>query len=236
MKKKASKNPQYSVSFDIDFARNSHPGCFFALEGIDGSGKTTQAQKVVEMLDGKGIKCVYTKEPTDEPTGKMIRKILNGEMSVPPVSFQYLFSADRAVHQEHVVSHLKKGVHVITDRYFWSSIPYGMVDRGESADYLLVAYSILSMYHRFLLPDVTFFLDITAEIGMKRIAQSRNKKEIYEQKGKLEKIRGGYDVLLKRFSHEFEIVNGEADVYEISDDLFNRIDKYIEKRDYESSN
>jgi len=178
-----------NVNFDIEFKKNPYPGKFIALEGIDGSGKTTHAQMLCRELQKKGYKAHCTKEPTDGEIGKFIRRILSGELKVSPVGLQYLFNADRAVHQEEIIEYLKKGDIVVTDRYFWSSVAYGVSDLGVIDDYYFVVYSMLSFYNRFLLPDVTFYLNISAETGTKRISGMDKKKEIYENKNKLVKIK-----------------------------------------------
>lgn len=214
----------YHIEFDLEFKKNSYPAKFIVLEGIDGSGKTTQAKKLVKHVTHKGVKCIYTKEPTDEVTGKLIRRILAGKILVPPVAFQYLFAADRAVHQVHVEKYLKSGLTVVSDRYFWSSAVYGMVDRGISSyegdkERLLVALSILSMYHRFLVPDYTFYLKISAKDAVRRIDKTKKELEIYEKKEKLEKLRLGYEWLAKKFAKEITIINGNQSVEEVTREI-----------------
>lgn len=220
----------YHIAFDLEFRKNPHPGKFIVVEGIDGSGKTTQANRLVNYLLSKGIKSVYTKEPTDEVTGKLIRRILKGKISVSPVALQYLFAADRAVHQIQLESYLKKGLYVVSDRYFWSSAVYGMVDRGISSnendkERLLVMLSILSMYHRFILPDYTFYLKVSTKKAIKRMDKTEKELEIYEKKEKLEKIRLGYGWLAKKFAHEITIVDGENKVEEVTTDILNKLPK-----------
>src|SRR5258708_38846651 len=115
---------KHNVNFSIEFRSNAYPGKFIAIEGIDGSGKTTQAEHLVARLKKEGYKAIYTHEPTDEPTGKFIKQVLLGELVVPPVALQYLFGADRAVHLEQIQKLLVEGYLVVTDRYFWSSVAY----------------------------------------------------------------------------------------------------------------
>ncbi|MEK7534389.1 MAG: dTMP kinase [Patescibacteria group bacterium] len=210
----------YNVSFNTDFRRNPYKGRFIVIEGMDGSGKTTQAKRLVEYLEEKKIESVYTKEPTDEITGKLIRKILSGKLALAPVAFQYLFAADRAVHQVEISSYLEKGITVVSDRYFWSSAVYGMVDRETSKENdrerILVALSILSMYHRFLLPDCTFYLKVSTQEAVRRIDKKAEELEIYEEKEKLEKIREGYEWLAKKFTKEIAIIDGEKSVEEVT--------------------
>jgi dTMP kinase len=218
---------KYKVSFEIDFARNTHPGKFITIEGMDGSGKTTQVNNLVESLNRKGIKAVFTKEPTDGEIGKMIRTILAGKVKIPPVAFQYLFVADRAVHQEEIIRELKKGTYVICDRYFWSALVYGMLDVGavdtSEKKRLMTSYSILSMYHKFLVPDYTFYLSISVNEVMKRIKKSRDELSIYETRAKIDKLRTGYEWLSKNFPKEITRIDGEREIREITGEIVKKL-------------
>ena len=210
---------KYNVSFELDFKRNPYRGKFMVLEGIDGSGKTTQAHNLVKELEKKGLKVVYTKEPTDEVTGKMVRDFLIGKIKLPPVAFQYLFAVDRAVHQEEIKKYLEKGTTVVSDRYFWSALIYGMLDVGaignkNEGQRLLAAYGILSMYHRFIAPDYTFYLSVTAKTAMQRIAKKTEK---------IEKLREGYEWLAKKFAKEITVVDGEGSVEEVTKRIVSKL-------------
>lgn len=215
---------QYHVSFDLDFKRNPYSGKFVVVEGIDGSGKTTQAKIVAEKIDN----AVYTKEPTDGPIGQFIRKAISGtENELPPVALQHLLSADRAVHEEEVKGFLEKGKTVVSDRYLWSSVAYGMADR-EAFDYkdgkiLLVAQSILSAYHQFILPDVTLYLDVSVDTALKRLNQMKKNRELYETREKLEKIYKGYRWLIEQFPREITVVDGGRSVDQVTTDLMQKI-------------
>ena len=218
---------RYPVNFSVGFKKHKSKGLLIAIEGMDGSGKTTQAQRLVEELKKKKIKAIYTKEPTDEPTGKMIRQILSGELKVPPLSLQYLFCADRGVHQVELEKLLEKGYVVVTDRYFWSAVAYGISDLDGKPDYYMAAFSILSMYNQFLSPDYTFYLDVSVEEAYERIKKSAKHGEIYDKKEKLIKIQKGYEVLVKKYPTEFTRVNGERGVEELLEDLVKRVNKKV---------
>lgn len=213
---------KYDVSFSIDFKRNTYPGKFIALEGIDGSGKTTQVKRLVEELQKNGKKAIYTKEPTDGPIGQLIRKILKGEIKVAKASFQHLFSADRASHEEEMIQNLKSGVTVVCDRYFWSSVAYGIADTHEERDYYLTALSILSVYNRFLAPDFTFYLKVSVEEALRRLSYMHKTQEIYEKKEKLEKISAGYEWLIQKFPKEIAIIDGERGVEEVTEEIIKK--------------
>src|SRR2546423_574568 len=95
---------KYHISFDLELRRNPYKGTYIALEGIDGSGKSTQIAALQAYFEKKGEKITLTFEPrNDIITGEIIRDILSGAVSVPPSALQYLYSANRAVNHEEIV-------------------------------------------------------------------------------------------------------------------------------------
>lgn len=219
----------YHIEFDLNFKRNTYGGLFIAVEGIDGSGKTTQVERVAERLSASKVVFV-TKNPTDSPVGQFIRKVLKREIVLPPASFQYLFSADRQVQQGEVIEHLKKGEVVITDRYFWSALAYGLVDRGatdfdQNGKQLLIAQGILSMYHQFIVPDFTFLLHISAEEARKRLSTMEKAKELYEEEEKLKNIDAAYNWIIEQFPKEITVVDGEQPVDAVTEEIIGKLPK-----------
>ena len=209
------------VSFDIDFKRNTYPGKFIVLEGIEASGKTTQ----VARLGKEFPDAVLTKNPTDSQIGSLIRnEVLGGHSTIPPVAYQYLFAADREIQQAEILGYLKKGKTVISDRYFWSSVAYGIADR-EGLDYSdwenvsLTSFSILSMYHQFVLPDISIYLEISLDESLKRIRGSKKHTEIYDNPKMNVKIKKGYKWLLEKFTQEFKIVSAEKSEGKLTEEL-----------------
>lgn len=221
----------YHLELDIDLKRNPYKGIYIALEGVDGSGKTTQAKELAKYFESKGKKVIHTREPRKEGLiGDIVQKVLTGKYKMSSVALQYLFSTDRVLHHEDVIlPALKKGQIVISDRCFWSAIVYGILDRTKgkydykSADFLLIAHSILSMYHQFTVPDYTFYLKISLNTSMKRISSKSDVKEIYEDKKKLEKLVKGYDWLVKKFNKEITTVNGEGDVNKVTEEMIKKL-------------
>lgn len=213
-----------SVSFDLEFRKNPYKGKLIVIEGIDGAGKTTQAKEVVKMLNKQGVNASYTKEPTDQVIGQFIREnILSGKMQVNQIAEQYLFNADRAMHMEKIEALLEKGMVIVMDRYFWSSVAYAMSNMGGVMDWYLVAYSILSFYHQFLLPDFTFFLEVDYQVALKRIEQSGKHKEIYDNIEKLPKIQNNYEKLMKKFPEAFTMINANRPAEEITEEIVEKI-------------
>lgn len=225
---------KYHIEFDIDFKRNTSKGLYIALEGIDGSGKTTQVDELVAYYKNQGREVVKTREPRKDVglIGKLIQEILHGKANVSPVAFQYLFSADRQLHhQELILPALKAGEVVISDRCFWSAIPYGLLDKEEKVEensihQKLVAQSILSFYHEFTVPDITLYLQTSLKTAMDRVEKAEGKQhEIYEDKVKLRRAIQGYDWLLKEFPKEFTIIDASKSVEIVTKEIISVINK-----------
>lgn len=218
---------KYPVNFEIELKKNVYKGFYIALEGIDGCGKTTQLAKLTEYFESLGREVIVTREPRKKGIiGDLVHKVLLGEVNLPSVSLQYLFSADRAAnHQEIVLPALKEGKVVITDRCFWSAIVYGILDRTggkydkKDADLLLMTQSILSMYHQFTVPDYTFYLKIPLEESWKRLKAKDDVKEIYEDKDKIAKVLTGYEYLKDRFTGAITEIDGNQPVENVTEDI-----------------
>lgn len=214
---------KYPIKFELEFKKHEFPGTFIVFEGVDASGKTTHSKDLVEKLKKEGYKAIYTKEPTDGIIGKLIREVLNRRIKMPSISLQYLFNADRGVHQEEIENWLKEGYIVVSDRYFWSSVAYGMADLSRSADFYLTAFSILSFYDQFISPDYTFFLDVEIDEAVRRIEESKKHREIYEPADMLVKIDNSYEKLIDRFKEEFTVIDANKSIDEVTSDLFSKV-------------
>lgn len=218
---------KYHLEFDIEFKQNQYTGLFIALEGIDASGKSTQATLIKERLGKKG-RTVLIKNPFEGEIGQFVRRILSGESKVPSITLQYLISANRQVQQLEIVEQLKKGSDVIIDRYIWSAVAYGIFDKGADdiekiSQWLLVEQSILSMYHQFIMPNYNFYLDIAPEIAVSRLSQMKKKHEIYEDEEKIKKISEIYDWLIKKYKDQFFVINGEQSEEKVTEEILKHI-------------
>ena len=151
-------------------------GIFIAIEGIDGSGKTTQARMLAEWLQTIGKKVILTKEPSSSFWGRFAR-FLSGYTSSDIL--QRLFAMDRTSHLKNVVSPaLHDGYVVICDRYVLSAIAYS---RDERKAKLRNA--------RFPAPNLTIVLDVPVEASQKQL---KRKKSAFEKTGVLERARKKY--------------------------------------------
>lgn len=225
---------KYHVEYDIEFKKNPYKGLYIAIEGIDGSGKTTQVEALKKYFESQGAKVVLTSEPRSESVvGKIIRDILRSNIQVPPESLQYLYSADRAInHMTIVEPALISGKTVLSHRSFWSVIPYGVMDKGldeyneKEGQILAVAHGLLSMYHQFISPDLTFYLDVSVDTAMDRLSKMKKVKEIYEKKEKLSRIIQGYKWQLREFQGEFVAIDGERSEEEVSNEMIHKIESF----------
>ncbi|MBP7832996.1 MAG: dTMP kinase [Candidatus Levybacteria bacterium] len=222
----------YNVNFDIELKKNSYPGLYIALEGIDGSGKTTQVELLAKEFEKSGKTVIRTHEPRrDGVIGDLVQNVLKEEVSIPEIAVQYLFAAQRAVHLEEVIiPGLQSGAVIISDRCFWSSIPYGMLDRFESGreespDQMLSALSILSMYHEFIAPDISVLLDVSVETASKRLGELGRKAELYEKAEKLNKIKNGYEFLMEKFPDALTQIDGDKDVSNVTSEILSILPK-----------
>ncbi len=222
---------KYHIEFDIELRKNPYKGLYFAMEGVDGSGKTTQAKLLTRYFRSKGKEVVQVREPRKEGIiGDTIKKVLTGKIKMSSVALQYLFSTDRILHHEEVIiPSLKSGKIVISDRCFWSAIVYGILDRTKgkydykSANFLLIAHSILSMYHQFIVPDYTFYLRVSLATSLKRISGKDDAKEIYEDMDKLGQVIEGYDWLTGKFNKEIVAIDGEESEEKVTEEIVDRI-------------
>ena len=149
---------------------------FIVIEGLDGAGTTTQLNNITDYLSKENIKHNRTFEPTDNKTGKFIRKVLSGEIPLEQESIAYLFAADRNEHifskNYGIIKLLKSNKYVICDRYLFSSIAYQSI----GADPELV----MDLNSRFPLPEYLIFIDVPVEECQRRLKSRDSQKDIYD--------------------------------------------------------
>lgn len=203
-------------------------GLFISFEGIDGVGKSTQADLLEKFLVGQGKTVVRTLEPGGTDVGVEIRKILlhhRGELA--PRAEAALFAADRAHHvASKIRPALERGEIVITDRYFDSSVAY----QGAGRELSMEEVRNLSLWAvGGLLPDLTVLLDLPADIARSR----RNKTGTEPDRLESEKIefferaRQAYLGLAENEPDRFLVVDAAADVEKMQEIIRARVSGLI---------
>lgn len=204
--------------------KNTYPGKFIVFEGIDGSGQSTQAAKLADFLNGKQ-RTHITKEPTNNLIGGLIRAQLTHEWKTKNECLQLLFAADRAHHLEkEIIPLLEKGIWVVCDRYFFSTIAYGAFNISDWQ-------WLKEINNHFLLPDISFFLKVDPKIAIERIKKNRFEVELFEKEEMLGKVSHGYERLAKEFEN-INVINGEKTVEEVFDEIIEKLicEKFVSCR------
>ena len=201
---------------------------FIALEGIDGSGKSTQMKLLADKLIAMGHKVHTTCEPTDGPIGKLARSILKGTIKADERVIAGLFMADRLDHLTNetngLVKQMNEGYTVITDRYYFSSYAY----HGTHMDMDWVIETN-RMSAEILRPTVNVFIDVAPEVSMQRITANRETTELYETLDNLRNVRAQYMIAFEKLKDKetILIVDGNRSVDAIADDIWNHISSLL---------
>jgi dTMP kinase len=188
---------------------------FITLEGIEGSGKSTQILHVFTFLNELGLKCVMTREPGGTRIGRKIRSILLDPESATmnPAAELLLYTADRVQHiQEIILPMIEGGSTVICDRYFDATLAYQGVARGLDITLILDLHKLIC---RNLKPDLTFLLDLSPDTGLQRAwkqlkSGSRMDTESRFEKETLvfhERVRAGYMAIAEKEPERFRIID-----------------------------
>ena len=182
-----------------------------SFEGIDGSGKTTQARKLYEFLRSKGRKVSLYREPGGTKAGERVREILLKE-DLTPRSELLLFEASRAeLVEKRIKDNLRDGFIVILDRYTLSTLAYQGYGKGID---LKVIEKLNNFATGGIEPDLIFLLDVSVDVALKR----KKEKNRFENRAFLERVRKGFLELSKKRKNVF-VINGERSEEEVFKDI-----------------
>ena len=207
-------------------------GHFIVLEGIDGSGTTTQARELKNRFSKLGLPAHVTAEPTGGPIGGIIRQVLSGRLvmrlhqTVAPLNWKImslLFAADRQDHVEsEIVPNLREGVNVICDRYVYSSIVYQSASSGDADAAAWVAE--LNRYVK--TPDLVLYLKVDPTLAMERCRARDKEVEIYENPDFQKKLAVKYDELKAMFPEaNIVTIDGDRSIEEVASQCWSHVEK-----------
>lgn len=160
------------------------PGILIALEGIDGTGKSTQQQLLARRLRELGLASVVTREPTDGPHGRRLRELFSNRAALAPEEELRLFIEDRRQHvAELIAPALAAGRVVITDRYYFSTAAYQGAHGHDPAGILALNESFAPR------PDLVLLLTADPAVGVRRVREGRGERlNDFEQEDYLRRV------------------------------------------------
>ena len=200
-------------------------GKFITFEGIDGCGKTTQAEMLVELLEKQKLSISFVREPGGDPISESIRKLLlHSEEIMSDRAEALLMIASRAqLTDKAILPYLLNGRWVVADRYADSTLAYQGGGRGLSS----TALEEINYFGTYTLkPDLTFFIDISVEEGNKRMSVSRDR---IEKEGEefQQKVRDFYTNLYTKEPERVILINGENSIDAIHNEIWSIVNEKL---------
>lgn len=186
-------------------------GLFIVIEGIDGTGKSTQAKRLAESLREIGETVLLDREPSDGPYGKKLRESMTAGRLSPDEELE-LFHMDRRQHVEEVIKPaLARGEHVVLDRYYFSTMAYQGARGFDVAELRKTNESFAPA------PDLLFILDLPVDLALERIGARGDTANEFEQRDALQFCR---DVFLSVKDEPYaEVIDSSPSLDEIHETM-----------------
>jgi len=203
----------------------THKGILIAIEGIDGSGKSTLTQQLAIVLDHDQYEVYLTKEPGDTSLGHNIRSLVQTQMvPITPIAEYLLFAADRAQHfVEKIIPLLNANKIIISDRLSDSSLAYQGYGRGLPLEQLK---AINSWAMQGIIPDITIFVRIPVAIALQRVTKRNTSLSAFEKEVFLEKVAAGFELIYKNRS-DVIIIDGTQPLAIMVNNAYDALQKRI---------
>ena len=207
-------------------------GLFIVLEGMEGSGKTTQIKIAEKLMRSWGYEVVTVREPGGTELGEQLRKLLLAaplEVRPTPVAEMLLLQASRSQLTDTVIKPaLNEGYCVISDRYTLSTYAY----QGSGCGWSVAAIKMLGYLVHPITPDLTLVLDLSAQLSMQRVAARGNPDRI-ESEGLdfFERVRRGYHDYAAQHSSRVKLIDASKDASAVSQAIYRALHGFIRKHE-----
>ena len=204
----------------------SNLGKFITLEGVDGAGKTTHIEFIKNYLSDLNINYVMTREPGGTALGEKLRDILLHDEMNPQTETMLMFAA-RNEHIDKVIRpNLINGAVVISDRFTDATYAYQAGGKGVKDEKIDI---LKKWVQEDLRPDLTFLFDLSVEVSIERLNKTR-KLDKFEREDKSfhKKIREKYLTLVEAAPERFCVLNSEASIEKIQNQIKLKLDEVIE--------
>jgi len=192
--------------------KNPYKGKLISLDGLDGSGLSTQAGLLKWYLEKQGIEVFSTHYPTEKSAySAKIQQVMNNEIEMDTFQFHSLMAKDRQEDFKNwIIPSLKRGKWVISDHYVFASLAFGPQEAEE-----LEKYEELNK--EFFLPDIGIVLMVKPETSLERIIKRGKKIQVYENLKRLQMAWNNFQGLLNKYDCLRE-VNGEQIIEKVHED------------------
>jgi dTMP kinase len=206
--------------------KKKYRGLLITFEGIDGSGKTTQARRLYNSLKRRRYPVLFIREPGGTPVSERIRRILlNDTLEITPLAELFLYEAARAQLAETViVPELRKGTIVVCDRYFDSTTAYQGYGRGLDRRLARMLNQLASLKTP---PDLTFIFDVDFKTSMIRRKKKADRLE-QESRAFFNRVRRGFRDIAEL--GRTVLLDGRAEINSLAAQVRKRVQAEIARR------
>lgn len=201
-------------------------GRFITLEGAEGSGKSTQAKKLLGYLQKKGLSVMLLREPGGVAISESIRKILldvkNSAMTNECETLLYMAARAQIV-EEVIIPELKKGTVILCDRFLDSTLVYQGYGNGVDLDFIRHVGTVVTQK---IVPDLTFLFDLPAEKGLSRTGKNKDRIEL-RSLDYHKRVRKGYLTLAREEPGRIRVIDANRSKDEINEDVRRHINELL---------
>lgn len=217
-----------------------YPGTFIVIEGIDGSGKSTQARLLADHVRRHcEEECWLTTEPSKGPVGRFLRKeVLSGRSNIDEYATCLLFAADRQDHlTKEILPALERGEIVVCDRYVLSTLVYQALDDllnlgSQSTSRSPTVREVRAIHGEFLKSDLTLYIQTSPEEAARRLSH-RSSLDRYENLDKLRTLDWGYREAIRLFhglSYDVVTVDGDRSSAAVAEEILDVVKRFLASR------